>query len=101
MLMKLRTIQFSSSPLSRPLMKIGISAGTSVIAISATPIMAKLFVNASGWKSFPSCPPNAKTGRNERSMISTEKKIGRPTSRQALTTISVVSPRHLACRRSR
>ena len=34
----------------------------------------------------------AKTGRNERIMISTEKKIGRPTVRQAWMTISVVSP---------
>ena len=60
-------------------MKIGIRAGTSVIEISATPTMAKLLVNASGWNIFPSGPLSANTGRNERSMISTEKKIGRPT----------------------
>ena len=58
----------------------------------ATPISANVFVYASGWNIFPSRPESAKTGRNERIVMSTEKKIGRPTVRQAGMTISVVSP---------
>ena len=92
MFMKLRTIQLSSSLFSLPLMKVGIRAGTTVTEISATPTRAKLFVNASGWKYFPSRPLRAKTGMKERSMIMTEKKIGRPTVRQARMTMSRVSP---------
>ena len=94
MLMKLRTIQFSSSPRSRPRMNVGISAGTTVTEIRATPIIARLLVKAIGWNSLPSRPLMAKTGMNEIRMISTEKKIGRPTVRQARMTISRVSPRH-------
>ena len=92
MSMKLRTIQFSSSLRSRPWMKVGIRAGTSVIERSATPIMAKLLVKASGWNSLPSRPREQNTGMNDSSMISTEKKIGRPTVRQAGMTSSRVSP---------
>jgi hypothetical protein len=40
-------------------------------------------VNASGWKYFPSRPESMKTGTNDRSMMRTEKKIGRPTVRHA------------------
>ena len=87
-----RTSQFSSSLLIRPLRKIGIKAGTSVIDRSATPIRAKVLVNAKGWNIFPSRPESANTGRNDRIVIRTEKKIGRPTVRHALMTISVVSP---------
>ena len=87
-----RTSQFSSSDLIRPLRKIGIKAGTSVIDSSATPTRAKVLVYASGWNIFPSRPDRAKTGRNDRIVIRTEKKIGRPTVRQARMTISVVSP---------
>ena len=91
--MKLRTIQFSSSLRSRPLMKVGIRAGTSVTEIRATPIRAKLLVNASGWNSLPSRPLSVKTGMNEISMISTEKKIGRPTGAAGADDQSrVVSP---------
>ena len=68
------------------------SAGTSVIEMMAMPIMAKLLVNASGWKVLPSCPVRAKTGMKDIRMIMTEKKIGRPTVRQAGITISRVSP---------
>ena len=50
---------------------------TSVIEKIATPTIAKLFVNASGWKVLPSCPVKANTGMNDRRMIITEKKIGR------------------------
>ncbi len=39
-----RTSQFSSSDRIRPLRKIGISAGTSVIDRTATPIRANVFV---------------------------------------------------------
>ena len=83
-----RTSQLSSSDLIRPLRKIGIRAGTSVMARTATPIRAKVLVQASGWNIFPSRPVRAKTGRNERMVISTEKKIGRPTVRQAGMMIS-------------
>src|SRR3954454_20073547 len=87
-----RTSQFSSSDLMRPLRKIGIKAGTSVIDKMATPTRAKVLVYARGWNIFPSRPERANTGRNERIVIRTEKKIGRPTVRHALMTISVVSP---------
>ena len=84
MLMKLRTIQLSASPLSWPRMKTGISAGTSVIASIATPIMANLLVKASGWNSLALLPAEGEDRQKTISMmISTEKKIGRPTSRQA------------------
>src|SRR4051794_27526722 len=78
-----RTSQLSSSDLIRPRRKMGMSAGTSVIARIATPIRAKVFVQASGWNIFPDRPVRAKTGRNERMVMRTEKKIGRPTVRQA------------------
>src|SRR4051794_32830027 len=71
-----RTSQLSSSLLIRPLRKIGIRAGTSVMASTATPTSANVLVQASGWKSFPERPERANTGRNESSVISTEKKIG-------------------------
>ena len=100
MLMKLRTIQFSSSLRSRPWMNVGINAGTSVTEISATPSSAKLLVKASGWNSFPSRPLSMNTGMNEISMISTEKKIGRPTVRQARMTSSRDVAGHLAGRRN-
>ena len=74
------------------LMNVGIKAGTTVIEIRATPIMAKLLVNASGWNSLPSRPLSMNTGTNDSSMISTEKKIGRPTVRQGSITSSRVSP---------
>ena len=73
-------------------MNVGISAGTSVIERMATPIMAKLLVNASGWNVLPSWPVRAKTGMNESRIIITEKKIGRPTVRQAGITSSRMSP---------
>jgi len=58
----------------------------------ATPTIAKLFVNASGWNVLPSCPLRANTGMNDSKMIITEKKIGRPTVRQAGITSSRMSP---------
>ena len=73
-------------------MNVGIKAGTSVIEIKATPIMAKLLVNASGWNSLPSRPLSMNTGMNDSSMINTEKKIGRPTVRQGPMTSSRMSP---------
>ena len=74
-------------------MKIVQSAGTSVIASTATAASANVLVKASGWNIFPSIPPSAKTGRNDSSMIATEKTIGRPTARQAGRTTSRTSPR--------
>src|SRR5258708_3115548 len=76
-----RTSQFSFSDLIRPLRQIGIKAGTSVIDKTATPTSANVLVYASGWNIFPSRPERAKTGRNDRIVIKTEKKIGRPTVR--------------------
>src|SRR4051812_20769366 len=78
-----RTSQLSSSDLIRPRRKIGIRAGTSVIARIATPIRANVLVQARGWNILPERPVRAKTGRNERIVMSTEKKIGRPTFRHA------------------
>ena len=91
--MTLRTTQLSRSPRIRPLRKIVQSAGTSVTASTATVSRANDFVTASGRNIFPSIPPSAKTGRNDRSMITTEKKIGRPTAWQAGSTIARTSPR--------
>ena len=66
--------------------------GPAVIASTATARSANDFVNASGRNILPSIPPSAKTGRNERSMIATEKKMGRPTARQAgRTTVAHVA----------
>ncbi len=73
-------------------MKLGIRAGTRVIERIATPIIAKLLVKARGWNILPSWPVRANTGMNDNRMINTEKKIGRPTMRQAGITISRVSP---------
>ena len=77
--MRFRTSQLSRSLRNRPRTKNVQSAGTSVMLRMATAASAKLFVKASGRNIFPSSPPSAKTGRNDNSMISTEKKIGRPT----------------------
>ena len=73
-------------------MNVGISAGTTVTEMRAVPSRARLLVNASGWNSFPSRPDSMNTGTNDRSIISTEKKIGRPTVRSAGITSSRVSP---------
>ena len=69
------------------------STGTSVTESSVAPTIENVFVNASGWKSFPSCPVSAKTGMNARMMIAIEKKIGRPTRRVASSTVSVTRRR--------
>ncbi len=68
------------------------SAGTSVIDSSATEARANVLVYARGWNIRPSMPPSAKTGRNDSSMIATENTIGRPTARQAGSTMSRTSP---------
>ncbi len=39
-------------------------------------------------------PPSANTGKNDSSMMTTEKKIGRPTVRHADSTRSRTSPVH-------
>src|SRR4051794_40813027 len=74
-----RTSQLSFSDLIRPFRKIGIKAGTRVIARIATPMSANVLVYAKGWNIFPSRPESANTGKNDRIVIKTEKKIGRPT----------------------
>ncbi len=73
-------------------MKIVQSAGTRVIASTETVRSANVLVKASGRNIFPSIPPSANTGRNDRSMMTTEKKIGRPTSTHAGRTIARRSP---------
>src|SRR5438105_2131384 len=80
MLMKLRTIQLSSSLLSLPRMKVGIRAGTSVTEIRATPTRAKLLVNASGWNSLPS---RQGEHRDERDQHNQDREEDRPTHRAA------------------
>ena len=64
------------------------STGTSVTAITVAASTAKVFVNASGWNSFPSWPVRAKTGTNASTMIAIEKNTGRPTSRVDSSTVS-------------
>ncbi len=73
-------------------MKIVHRAGTSVIDKSAAAARASDFVAASGRNIRPSAPSSANTGRNDSSMINTEKKIGRPIFRHAAETIRRVSP---------
>ncbi|EKD68311.1 MAG: hypothetical protein ACD_47C00709G0001 [uncultured bacterium] len=92
MLMKLRTIQLSSSLYIRPLINIGMRAGTRVIESRETAIRANVFVKASGWNILPSMPDNAKTGRKDITIISTAKNIGLPTILHGSISISVVSP---------
>ncbi len=64
------------------------STGTSVTAMTVAASTAKVFVNASGWKSLPSWPVSAKTGTKASRMIAIEKKTGRPTSRVDSSTAS-------------
>ena len=70
---------FFSSGLNLPRISIVIKTGISEITTIAAPTIVNVFVNASGLNNFPSCPVNKKTGRNETKIISSEKKIARPT----------------------
>ena len=67
-------------------MKIPIAAGTNVTESRLAAAIAKVFVNASGLNSRPSCPPNVKTGRNDTVMMSSEKNSAGPTSVALSTT---------------
>jgi len=67
------------------------STGTSVTASSVAPTIAKVFVQASGWKSFPSWPVSAKIGTKASTMMPIAKKIGRPTCCEAASTVCQVS----------
>ena len=68
------------------------STGTSVTAMTVAASTANVFVNASGWKSLPSCPVSANTGTNASRMIAIEKNTGRPTSRVDSSTVSPDAP---------
>lgn len=82
----------SSSRILPPIRRLQ-STGTNVTESSVAPTMEKVLVKAKGWKSFPSWPVNANTGTKARMMIAIEKKIGRPTSRVASSTVSVTRRR--------
>ena len=86
-----RTTGFSVSLISLPFKANVASTGTRVMARIAVPTMARLLVNARGIKSFPSIPLRAKTGINERIMITTEKNMGGPTTFEDSRTISLIS----------
>ena len=56
-----------------------ISTGTIVTESSVADAMANVLVKASGLNIRPSCASSRNTGRKDRMMIASEKKIGRPT----------------------
>src|SRR6266849_10841413 len=70
---------FRDSGRSLPRMKRTISRGTSVMASKDEKPTANVFVQASGRNILPSCASSKKTGRNETTMIKSEKKIAGPT----------------------
>ena len=70
---------FCSSVLNLPFRKKEISTGASVTASRASIIRMKLLVQASGWKSLPSCPVSRNTGKKDVTMMMVEKKIPRDT----------------------
>jgi hypothetical protein len=53
-------------------MKKEMMTGASVTTSIASTIRIKVFVYASGWNNFPSCPVSKNTGRNEVMMITVE-----------------------------
>ena len=69
---------FRDSGRSLPLMSMSISIGTSVIARRDEKPTASVLVQASGRNMRPSCASSKKTGRNETTIISNEKKQRRP-----------------------
>jgi hypothetical protein len=79
---------FWSSLCTRPRTRNVASTGTRVTESTVAPIIAKVFVNARGWKSLPSSPVREKTGKKARRMMTIEKKIGLPICREASRTIS-------------
>src|SRR5579859_1814617 len=74
-----RETGFSDSGRSLPLMNITINTGTSVIASSDENPTARVFVHASGRNMRPSWASNKNTGRNETTMIRSEKNSAGPT----------------------
>ena len=85
--MKNRETGFADSGLSRlPRMRIISSTGTSVIDRIVAKIIANVFVNASGRNMRPSCASSRNTGRNDTTMITSEKKIAHPTCLAAQIT---------------
>src|SRR5882762_825945 len=70
---------FRDSGRKRPRIKRTISTGTSVMASKDEKPTANVFVHASGRNILPSCASSRKTGKNDTTMISSEKKIAGPT----------------------
>ncbi len=82
--MRKRFIGFLTSGVILPRMSQTMSTGTSVTPSSAAKNIAKVFVNASGLNSRPSCASSEKTGMKLTVMTSSEKNSGRPTLLAAL-----------------
>src|SRR5216117_4209923 len=70
---------FRDSGRRRPRIKRIIKTGTSVMASKDEKPTANVFVQASGRNILPSCASSKKTGKNDTTMISSEKKIAGPT----------------------
>src|SRR5207245_2969846 len=70
---------FRDSGRRRPRIKRTISTGTRVMARSDEKPTANVFVQASGRNIRPSWASSKKTGRNETTMIKSEKKMAGPT----------------------
>ena len=75
----IREIGFSDSGRSLPFMNMTISTGTSVMASREEKPTASVFVHASGLNIRPSCASRRKTGRNETTIITSEKNNAGPT----------------------
>ena len=72
---------------NRPRMKSSISTGTSVMASSDEKPTASVLVQASGRNMRPSWASSRKTGRNETTMMTSEKKMAGPTCLAASSRI--------------
>src|SRR5882762_3183664 len=70
---------FRDSGRRRPRIKRTINTGTRVMASKDEKPTANVFVHASGRNIRPSCASSKKTGRNETTMIKSEKKMAGPT----------------------
>ena len=74
-----REMGFVDSGFNLPRMKISISTGTRVIARTDENPIARVLVQARGRNILPSCASSRNTGRNETTMMMSEKKMGGPT----------------------
>src|SRR5438270_483760 len=74
-----RETGFLDSGRSFPLMNMTIKTGTRVIASRDENPTASVFVQANGRNIRPSCASSKKTGRNDTTMIKSEKKMAGPT----------------------